>query len=177
MRPVWGAAFHSGEARSRVRSKLLKDAEAGLCRRAIRMGCLFDPDRGVTDLAKSENGRIDGGFLPFRPPEAERLVALQKKALLHGHVEHAGTLPGERDEDQAGGLAVKAVDDRKLRSVGNLIGEESAESIEEGGRVPRGGRVHKERGRLLDNNVVGGFRDDAEVRVIENWADRHVPAG
>ncbi len=69
--------------------------------------------------------------------------------LLHGEACVAGGGGVFRDEDDAAGFAVEAIDDGDLAAGGELVAEEVAKAVPESAGAARFARVHEEAGRFV----------------------------
>ena len=74
--------------------------------------------------ALAEKGRVDGESILRGPAPDEREVFLRDPATLHEHAEMPRGGVRFRDEHQAAGLAVEAIDDRDLAAVRELEGQQ-----------------------------------------------------
>ncbi len=121
-----GAGFDEGEGGGAV-----EGVELGAGGGALGVGGLLDPDVGVGDeFAASAEGEIAGpGGVGWGAVD-EGVVGLADGALFHGAVEGVGSFVVFCDDDDAGGLAVEAIDDGEGGSIGDVVDEEFAESFE-----------------------------------------------
>ena len=76
------------------------------------------------------------------------------------------------DEDEAAGFAIEAIDDREARAVGDVVGEQVVQAIEQCGWAIGLGGVDLEGGWFVDDDPVVGFGDDAKVRAKGNGTPR-----
>ena len=143
-------------------------AERGAAGRSLRMDDLFDPDVGFLHLYGAENGGIESFLIPFGPAVNERGVGLVDFAFLHRHAEEAGEFVIFRDEYDATGLAIEAVDEGDLAAVGDFIREEITEPMPERGRAVGSARMDLQRRGFIDDDVAICLVDDSEGSVIAN---------
>ena len=111
-------------------------------------------------------GWIEHLLFPLRPAVNECDVGLVNFTILHCHAEEAGEFVILRDEHDAAGLAVEAVDDGNLAAVSDLIRQEIAETMPESGRAIRITGVDLQRSRFVDDDVAVGLVDDGEGGVV-----------
>jgi hypothetical protein len=147
------------------------DVEVGAGGLAVGVDHLFDPDGGGGEFAFAAEGLIDGEgvLLGVCPDEGE--VFFMNLPPLHGEREAAGGFGIFGDEDEAGRFAVEAIDDGEAGAVGDVVGEEFLEAVEEGGRVIGIAGVDEEVRGFCHDDVIGGFVDDGEVGVMEGVVD------
>ena len=143
-------------------------AERGAAGRSLRMDDLFDPNVGFLHLSGSKNGGIESFLIPFGPAVNERSVGLVDFAFLHRHAEETGEFVIFRDEHDATGFTVEAVDEGDLAAVGEFIREEITKPMPERGRAVRIARMDLKRRRLIDDDVAIRLVDDGEGSVIAN---------
>jgi hypothetical protein len=147
------------------------DFDVGAGGLAVGMGDLFDPDGGGGDVGFAAEGLIDREGVGGWGTVDEGEVFFVDLAPLHGEREATGCFGVFGDEHEAGGFAVEAIDDGEAGVVGDVVGEEILDAVEESGRVIGFAGVDEEMGGFIDDDVVGGFVDDGEIGIMEFSGD------
>lgn len=169
--PGVGDGFDEGEGSGRVArgggmEETLADAEVGGGGGAKRVNSLHQVDGGGFEIAASAQGGVDGPGVLGRPTGDEGEVLLADFAAHHRFGNGAGGRGIFGDEDQAAGFAVEAVDNGEGGAVGEVVSEEGAEAVPQGGGAARFGGVNLEGRGFVDHDPIRALVDYNEVEDI-----------
>lgn len=138
------------------------DPELRYRRRAAFVDHLLEPDARGGEFALARERSVDRRRLPFRPAKHDREIFLFDLAPFHRAAEPARARQIFRDQDESARFAIEPVHDRNLAAVHEFEREQLAQRRPERRRAVRFGRVNEKERRLVDHEVVIGFRDEAE---------------
>ena len=107
------------------------------------MNGLFEPDFGWVNDSLAQERLVDdeGGFR--RPAEDDRRVGFADAVLSDPEAQLPGGLTGFRDEDQAAGFAVKAVNERDGGAVYDFKSQETSQFVPKSVRSSRTGGMNQ----------------------------------
>ena len=128
--------------------------------RAVGMHRALEPDARGFLFAQAQQRRVHRERIPRGPAPNDGQIFLADASAHHVEGEPAGGGGGLGDEQQAAGLAVQTVDERDLAAVGDLVGEQGAQGVEERGGAAGPRRMDEQVRRLADHHPIGVLGHD-----------------
>ena len=113
-------------------------------------------------LALPRQRRVDRHGFPLRPAEHNREIFFLDLSAFHRFTETPRRRQILRDQDETAGFAIESIHDRDLAAVDQLERKQLTESRPERGGAVGFGRMDEEKGRFVDDKVIGRLRNDAK---------------
>jgi len=138
----------------------------GSGRRSQRVNRSFEPDPRPCHLALTDNRRLPGEPVGFRPAPDNGNIGLADFSLLHGNRGRACGGGVFRHENDPARLAIQTVDERDLPAVCDFVSEEFLEFVPKCALPVGLARMHKNPRRLVDHQKIRGLTQNFEVGLI-----------